>query len=92
MKIVAEMARKIGTRVTGRTSERSAPGGGSMVSLPDWVRGVLQRYQGEGAIPKVIVLALLYFIAGKLGLKLTFVNEYATTVWPATGIALAALL
>ena len=40
----------------------------------------------------LIALALVYFIAGKLGLKLAFVHQSATAVWPPTGIALAALL
>src|SRR5690349_10647604 len=31
-------------------------------------------------------------VAGKLGLKLAFVNASATAVWPGTGIALAACL
>lgn len=34
----------------------------------------------------------VYFIAGKLGLKLAFLNESATAVWPPSGIALAAFL
>ena len=34
----------------------------------------------------------MYFAAGKLGLSLAFVNSSASLVWPATGIALAALL
>src|SRR5882724_1256050 len=38
------------------------------------------------------VLAAAYFVAGKLGLKLAFVNASATAVWPCTGIALAAFL
>jgi diguanylate cyclase (GGDEF)-like protein len=37
-------------------------------------------------------LTLLYFIAGKLALKLAFLNASASAVWPCTGIALAALL
>src|SRR5712692_8469818 len=37
-------------------------------------------------------LAGVYFVAGKLGLKLAFVNASATAVWPCTGIALAAFL
>jgi diguanylate cyclase (GGDEF)-like protein len=40
----------------------------------------------------VVALALAYFVAGKLGLRLLFVNPSATAVWPPTGIALAALL
>src|SRR6202040_743444 len=38
------------------------------------------------------VLAAVYFLAGKLGLKLAFVNASVTAVWPCTGIALAAFL
>jgi integral membrane sensor domain MASE1 len=41
---------------------------------------------------QVLLLAVVYFIAGKLGLRLAFVNPSATAVWPPTGIALAALL
>jgi diguanylate cyclase (GGDEF)-like protein len=40
----------------------------------------------------LLVLAAVYFVAGKLGLKLAFVNASATPVWPCTGIALAAFL
>jgi integral membrane sensor domain MASE1 len=34
----------------------------------------------------------VYFVGGKLGLRLAILNASATTVWPPTGIALAALL
>jgi signal transduction histidine kinase/integral membrane sensor domain MASE1 len=37
-------------------------------------------------------LTLIYFAAGKLGLRLAFVNASATVVWPPTGIGLAAAL
>jgi diguanylate cyclase (GGDEF)-like protein len=37
-------------------------------------------------------LAAVYFVAGKLGLRLAYVNASATAVWPCTGIALAAFL
>jgi PAS domain S-box-containing protein len=40
----------------------------------------------------IAALAVAYFIAGKLGLKLAIVHAQATAVWPPTGIALAALL
>jgi diguanylate cyclase (GGDEF)-like protein len=40
----------------------------------------------------VAVLAVVYFAAAKLGLRLAFVNPSATAVWPPTGIALAAVL
>ncbi len=38
------------------------------------------------------VLGAVYFGAGKLGLRLAFVNASATAVWPCTGIALSAFL
>lgn len=38
------------------------------------------------------MLALSYFVAGKLGLLLAFVHASASSVWPPTGIALAAFL
>lgn len=37
-------------------------------------------------------LLVIYVIAGKLGLRLAFINASATVIWPATGIALAVLL
>jgi diguanylate cyclase (GGDEF)-like protein len=40
----------------------------------------------------LVALGGAYFVAGKLGLKLTFVHASATAVWPCTGIALAAFL
>ena len=40
----------------------------------------------------IIVFAVAYFIAGKLGLKLAFVHVQVSAVWPPTGIALAVLL
>jgi integral membrane sensor domain MASE1 len=41
---------------------------------------------------QLAALAAAYFIAGKLGLRLAFVNPSATAVWPATGIAPAVLI
>jgi diguanylate cyclase (GGDEF)-like protein len=40
----------------------------------------------------LVALGGVYFVAGKLGLKLAFVHASATAVWPCTGIALAAFL
>ena len=39
-----------------------------------------------------VVLTLVYFVAGKLGLKLAFLQASASPVWPPAGIALGALL
>ena len=38
------------------------------------------------------ILAVLYFVAAKLSLKLAFLHASASPVWPPAGIALAALL
>src|SRR6266704_396689 len=43
-------------------------------------------------LPAIGVLTLIYFSAGKLGLKLAFLHASASPVWPPAGIALAALL
>src|SRR5689334_4390848 len=40
----------------------------------------------------IAVLAVVYLVSAKLGLKLAVVNSYATAVWPAAGLALAAVL
>jgi diguanylate cyclase (GGDEF)-like protein len=40
----------------------------------------------------VLLLTVIYLIAGKLGLRLAFMNPSATAVWAPTGISLAALL
>src|SRR6266576_3282812 len=39
-----------------------------------------------------VTLTLVYFVAGKLGLKLAFLQASASPVWPPAGIALGALL
>ena len=43
-------------------------------------------------ILRVAGLALAYFLAAKLGLRLAYSNENVTSVWPPTGIAVAALV
>jgi signal transduction histidine kinase/CheY-like chemotaxis protein len=43
-------------------------------------------------LPVIGVLTVVYFIAGKLGLKLAFLHVSASPVWPPAGIALAAML
>ena len=40
----------------------------------------------------LIGLAIAYFIAGKLALKLAFLHPSATPIWPCTGITIAALM
>ncbi|OLB18990.1 MAG: hypothetical protein AUH12_01085 [Gemmatimonadetes bacterium 13_2_20CM_69_8] len=40
----------------------------------------------------LVAIAVAYFVAGKLGLQVAFVNANATSVWPPAGIALAAFV
>jgi signal transduction histidine kinase len=44
------------------------------------------------AVMVFATLTLVYFVAGKLGLKLAFLQASASPVWPPAGIAVAALL
>ena len=39
-----------------------------------------------------LLLAVVYFVAGRFGLSLALVHESASAVWPSTGIAIAACL
>jgi len=48
-----------------------------------------RRFSG---VPLVGILAVIYFIAGKLGLMLASLHASASPVWPSAGIALAAIL
>ena len=54
--------------------------------------GALWRRSRGLWLLSLAALTLVYFVAGKLGLTLAFVNTSATAVWPPTGIAIAALL
>jgi signal transduction histidine kinase/CheY-like chemotaxis protein len=47
------------------------------------------RYQHA---PMLGAVAIVYFLAGKLGLHFAFLHASASAVWPPTGIALAAVL
>ncbi|MGH7258860.1 MAG: sensor histidine kinase [Nitrospiraceae bacterium] len=53
-----------------------------------------QRPQLKGIYLLVVLcnIAAIYFVAGKLGLKLAVFHQSATPVWPPTGISLAAFL
>jgi integral membrane sensor domain MASE1 len=48
-----------------------------------------RRFSG---LPLIGILAIVYVIAGKLGLMLASLHASASPVWPPAGIALAALL
>src|SRR5437764_11455223 len=50
------------------------------------------RSRSFSGLPLIGLLAIAYFIAGKLGLMLAALHASASPVWPPAGIALAALL
>jgi len=43
-------------------------------------------------LSKIVVLAVIYHLAARLGLKMAYVQINTSPVWPPTGIALATLL
>jgi PAS domain S-box-containing protein len=48
--------------------------------------------RGAGRVLVFVALIAAYFVAGRLGLSLAFVHSSASAVWPATGVAIAAVL
>ena len=52
----------------------------------------MTRSQWGKTTIQILVLTVVYFAGGKLGLRLATVNASATAIWPCTGIALAAFL
>ncbi|MDJ0933315.1 MASE1 domain-containing protein [Breoghania sp.] len=46
----------------------------------------------SGCISRVVLLALIYVLTGKLGLLLAAFPGYATLIWPLSGIAVGALI
>ena len=41
---------------------------------------------------KILILAVIYLLAARVGLKMAYVQANTSPVWPPTGIGLAALL
>ena len=54
-------------------------------------RSLMPR-RGFSGVTAFVGLTLIYFLAGKLGLKLAFLHASASPVWPPAGVALGALL
>jgi diguanylate cyclase (GGDEF)-like protein len=52
----------------------------------------MTRSDALKSVAMVAGLAVVYFVAGRLGLQMASVHASATAVWPCTGIAIAALL
>jgi len=53
---------------------------------------VAARTSPLATVLQVVIVALAYIIAARIGLSLDTVGGFATLVWPASGIALASLL
>ncbi|HMB37130.1 MAG TPA: MASE1 domain-containing protein [Methylomirabilota bacterium] len=66
------------------------PSGAVVVNEPPLGRIVLALRRAD--VVALVLIGAIYLLAAKLGLRLAFVHASATPVWPAAGIALAALL
>ena len=55
-------------------------------------RLVLDQLQSAYDAPRLILIAVAYFIVASLGLQLASINPSATPIWPPTGVAIAAIL
>ena len=73
-----------------RFREATPPKTPTTVRLFDPSRKVTKA--GAKHLSVLVGLAVVYFVAGALGLRLAYLHPSATPVWPPTGIALAALL
>ena len=53
----------------------------------------IQSYPGQSELAaKFLILALVYFVCGRLGLAIPYEGSHITLIWLPTGIAVAALL
>jgi signal transduction histidine kinase len=50
------------------------------------------NFRRLSTLPAIVGLTLIYVVVAKLSLKLAFVHASASSIWPVTGIALAAVL
>src|SRR5437879_10606764 len=75
---------------SGRARSRPTPGPGAPPMADHLAGPIPSRILKECGL--FTALAAVYFVAWKLGLRFAFVHVSATTVWPPTGIALAAFV
>src|SRR5205823_4828940 len=50
------------------------------------------KFSSGEYIPKLLVAAVAYFGAGRLGLAVPFTSSNVSAIWPAAGVALAVIL
>src|SRR5205823_4274149 len=60
-----------------------------MMGNPGWPRGIDPRARYAA---RLAILCAVYFGLAKAGLALAFTNKSVTSIWPPTGLALAAVL
>lgn len=65
---------------------------GISTSVPGERKSSYSASQFTYRVLTIACLAVIYFIAAKLGLKFAFLYPSASSVWPGTGIALASIL
>jgi integral membrane sensor domain MASE1 len=61
-------------------------------ALPSSLGGRLRPYFELGNLATIAVVAMIYFVVGKLGVQPRTANQSVTTIWLPAGISLAALL
>ena len=64
----------------------------SRVFFVDWWKPQDQPYSRHGYVLQLAVVFALYFGAGELGLAVPFTSANVSPVWPAAGVAVAAVL
>ena len=69
-----------------------APGRVWYLAVPGAWRALTHNAVGKRRLLVLFALVVAYFLTGRLGLSLAFVNESASAVWPPAGIAVGALL
>jgi len=59
--------------------------------MQEHVHGEIGPSRSRGWLP-IVLVAIAYYVSGRLGLLLALPPGYATAIWPASGIALACVL
>src|SRR3977135_2124585 len=60
--------------------------------MPDRSFSLGRMSQSLRRLALLLGLALVYYLAAKLGLRFAYINSSVTTIWPPAGIALAAFV
>jgi PAS domain S-box-containing protein len=64
----------------------------SRIQFVDWWKPQDRTHSGYGYAWQLAIVFVLYFGAGKLGLAVPFTSSNVSPVWPAAGVAVAAVL